>query len=187
MVSHLSVVRFYLSVRLSRHARLMSTRGQTILSWSQPMPRTRLATRISILGLLAFAAKASAQTSGASGASGASAAPHTIVITLIEQPGTHPYAFQPATFTAQHGDTLRFVQGASVMHDVHFTKMPKGAKLGGAATSQYLTAKGQTYVIVVDSRFVAGTYEIVCDPHDMVGMHAFLSVEGATNGGGAPK
>lgn len=148
------------------------------------MLRTRLATRISILGLLAFAAKASAQTSGASGAS---AAPHTIVITLIEQPGTHPYAFQPAAFTAQHGDTLRFVQGASVMHDVHFTKMPKGAKLGSAATSQYLTAKGQTYVIVVDSRFVAGTYEIVCDPHDMVGMHAFLSVEGATSTGSAPK
>ena len=148
------------------------------------MPRTRLATGISIVGLLAFAATASAQTSGAAGAS---AAPHTIVITLIEQPGTHPYAFQPATFSAQRGDTLRFVQGASVMHDVHFTKMPKGAKLGGAATSQYLTAKGQTYVIVVDSRFVPGTYEIVCDPHDMVGMHAFLSVESSTNAGGAPK
>lgn len=148
------------------------------------MSWTRLATGISSLGLLAFAATASAQTSGAAVAS---APPHTIVITLIEQPGTHPYAFQPAAFTAQRGDTLRFVQGASVMHDVHFTKMPKGAKLGGAATSQYLTAKGQTYVIVVDSRFVPGTYEIVCDPHDMVGMHAFLSVESATNAGGAPK
>lgn len=65
------------------------------------------------------------------------------------------------------------------MHNVHFKTAPKGAKLGSAAMSQYLTTKGQSYSLVVDSRFVDGTYEIVCDPHEMIGMHAFLSVVGA--------
>lgn len=124
---------------------------------------------------LGGAVAAQAPVASASSAS----APHTIVVKLVEQPGPKPYAFEPATFTAHHGDTLRFVQAASVMHNVHFKTQPKGAKLGGAAMSQYLTAKDQTYVLVVDARFADGTYEIVCDPHEMVGMHAFLTVTGA--------
>jgi Plastocyanin len=103
--------------------------------------------------------------------------PHLVVIKLIEQPGNKiPFAFEPAAFTAERGDTLEFVQFASVMHDVHFKNMPKGAKLGSAAISPYLIAKGDNYRIVVDSRFVAGSYELVCDPHEMVGMHAMLTV-----------
>jgi plastocyanin len=47
--------------------------------------------------------------------------------------------------------------------------------------SQYLTAKGQAYSLVVDSRFVDGTYEVVCDPHEMIGMHAFIAVTGPAN------
>jgi len=126
------------------------------------------------LGSIAFA-----QTGGAI------SAPHTIVVKLIEQSGAMPYAFEPATFTAEHGDTIKFVQAASVLHNVHFKGMPKGAKLGSAAVSQYLTAKGQSTSLVIDSRFVDGKYEIVCDPHEMIGMHAFLTVEGrsAANGG----
>lgn len=115
------------------------------------------------------------------------AAPHTITITLVERPGMpKPYGFDPATFTAQRGDTLRFVQGASVLHNVHFKSQPKGAKLGSAAMSQYLTTKGQAYVLVVDSRFTDGTYEIVCDPHETIGMHAVLTVKSATTGAGGP-
>jgi plastocyanin len=111
----------------------------------------------------------------------AASMPHTIVIKLIERPGAMPFAFEPATVTAHHGDTLRFVQFASTMHNVHFKTEPKGAKLGSAATSQYLTTKGQAYTLVVDSRFVNGTYEIVCDPHELIGMHAFLSVTGSAS------
>ena len=108
--------------------------------------------------------------------------PHLIVIKLIEVPGTAmPFAFEPAKFTAVRGDTLQFVQFANTMHDVHFKTEPKGAKLGGAAVSPYLTTKGEKYSIVVDSRFVDGTYEIVCDPHEMIGMHAFLTVQGSTS------
>jgi plastocyanin len=92
-----------------------------------------------------------------------------------------PFAFEPANVTVHHGDTLRFVQFASTMHNVHFKTQPKGAKLGSAAMSQYLTAKGQAYSLVVDSRFVDGTYEVVCDPHEMIGMHAFIAVTGPAN------
>jgi plastocyanin len=131
---------------------------------------------LACLAGLTTAAKAQETTASAA----APSAPHTIVVKLVEQPGPKPYAFEPATFTARQGDTLKFVQEASVMHNVHFKTEPKGAKLGGAAMSQYLTTKGQAYVLVVDSRFTDGTYEIVCDPHEMVGMHAFLTVTGAS-------
>jgi plastocyanin len=107
--------------------------------------------------------------------------PQTIVIKLVERPGAMPFAFEPANVTAHHGDTLRFVQFASTMHNVHFKTQPRGAKLGSAAMSQYLTTKGQAYSLVVDSRFVDGTYEVVCDPHEMIGMHAFIAVTGGAN------
>lgn len=120
----------------------------------------------------------------AAGGPAAGAGPHTIVVQLVERAGPMPYAFEPATFSAALGDTIRFVQAASVMHNVHFKTAPKGAHLGAAAVSQYLTAKGQTTSVVIDSRFTDGKYEIVCDPHETIGMHAFLTVEG--RGGGAP-
>ncbi len=39
--------------------------------------------------------------------------------------------------------------------------------------------------IVVDSRFGERKYEIVCDPHEATGMHAFLTVRGGTAGASA--
>jgi plastocyanin len=131
----------------------------------------------SFLAAIGFASIAVAQ--------GGATAPHTIVVKLIEQPGPMPYGFEPATFTAEPGDTIKFVQAASVLHNVHFKTTPKGARLGSAAVSQYLTTKGQSTSLVVDSRFAEGKYEIVCDPHETIGMHAFLTVEGhaATSAG----
>lgn len=104
--------------------------------------------------------------------------PHVIVITLVDRPGAVPFVFEPARFTAQRGDTLRFVQGSTTMHNVRFKTQAKGAKLGAVAIGPYLTAKGQTHDIVVDSRFVEGTYELVCDPHETIGMHGTLTVLG---------
>jgi plastocyanin len=129
-----------------------------------------------------------AQVATQTAAAGAVVGPHTIIVKLIERPGAMPFAFEPATFTAQHGDTLRFVQAASAMHNVRFKTQPKGAKLGGAASSPYLTGMGQSYSLVIDARFADGTYEIVCDPHEMIGMHAFLTVGGTTHAasGGKP-
>jgi plastocyanin len=140
------------------------------------MSTIRNAVLASFIGTLGYASVALAQAP----------APHTIVVKLIEQPGPMPYAFEPATFTAEPGDTIKFVQAAAVMHNVHIKTAPKGARLGSVAVSQYLTSKGQSTSLVIDSRFVDGKYEIVCDPHETIGMHAFLTVEGraAANGGG---
>jgi len=147
------------------------------------MPSIRFTVLSSLASMLVFAAPLVAQDAAhldASNAPTAAAGPHTIVIKLVERPGPMPFAFEPANVTAHHGDTLRFVQFASTMHNVHFKTEPKGAKLGSAAISQYLTTKGQAYTLVVDSRFVDGTYEIVCDPHETIGMHAFVAVTGSS-------
>jgi plastocyanin len=104
------------------------------------------------------------------------AAPHLIVVHLVDRSGSNHFAFEPTNFTAQHGDTLRFVQASVAMHNVHFQTQPAGANLGRAVTSRYLSAKGQEVTIVVDSRFSNGKYEIVCEPHNLMGMHGFLTV-----------
>jgi plastocyanin len=144
------------------------------------MSRIRFLVLGSLASLVASATPLLAQDAAHPDAANAPAAgPHTIVIKLIERPGAMPFAFEPASVTAHHGDTLRFVQFASTMHNVHFKTEPKGARLGSAAMSQYLTTKGQSYSLVVDSRFVDGTYEVVCDPHELIGMHAFIAVTGS--------
>ena len=131
--------------------------------------------RLAVIGSLPFAL-ALAVPALAQDAVPAPASPHTILVKLVERPGPKPFAFEPASFSAQRGDTIRFVQFAATMHNVHFKSVPKGSKLGSAAMSPYLTTKGQAYSVVVDSRFANGTYEITCDPHELVGMHAFLTV-----------
>jgi plastocyanin len=101
--------------------------------------------------------------------------PHLIVVKLVDAPNQQ-YAFEPATISAQRGDTVRFVQHSTAPHDVAFRTTPKGAKLGAASTSPYLTADGQTYDLVIDDRFVDGTYAFVCEPHESTGMHGTLTV-----------
>jgi len=139
--------------------------------------------RFGVLGLIASMASATQLVAQepAHVENASAVVPHTIVIKLVERPGAMPFAFEPASVTAHYGDTLKFVQFAATMHNVHFKTAPKGARLGSAATSQYLTAKGQTYALVVDARFVEGTYEVVCDPHELIGMHAFIAVTGGVS------
>lgn len=138
------------------------------------MIRTRF---LVLAGLVTIATAGHAQsTTPASTTTG----PHLIVIKLIQQPGKMPFAFEPSNFSASPGDTLRFVEAADAMHNVHFRTVPKGAKLGSAAISPYLIAVGQSYTIVVDGRFTDGKYELTCDPHEAIGMHAFLTVTGAS-------
>lgn len=132
---------------------------------------------IRIAVLVALAATATIAPRGHAQGTGAVSGPHTIVVQLVDRPGSIPYGFEPSTFSAQPGDTIRFVQAASAMHNVHFKSAPKGAHLGSAAISNYLTVKGQSTSIVIDGRFSPGRYEIVCDPHEMIGMHAFLNVQ----------
>jgi plastocyanin len=99
-----------------------------------------------------------------------------VVVRLVERGGSVPYAFEPANVDVERGDTLRFVQSADTPHNVRFTKEPPGAKLGSATTGPYLVAKGQTYDLVIDARFTAGSYTFVCDPHEMIGMRGSMTV-----------
>ena len=119
-------------------------------------------------------------SAAAAGQSAAPAAPHVVVVKLVERGGSIPYAFEPANVQVERGDTLRFVQEADVPHNVRFTKEPSGAKLGRATTGPYLISKGQTYDLVIDARFTDGNYTYVCDPHEMIGMHGAMTVVSGT-------
>ena len=112
----------------------------------------------------------------ASGAA-AQAAPggHLITVHLVDRPNGQ-FGFDPGTITAQRGDTVRFVQQSSAPHNVSFRTHPKDAKLGDAAVGPYLLNTGQTYDLVIDTRFTDGTYAFACDPHESVGMKGTLTV-----------
>ena len=130
----------------------------------------------SLAALLVLSARANGQN--------ASTGPHMIVVKLVQTGGPVPYAFEPAIAVAQRGDTVRFMESAGVMHNVHFTKQAAGAKLGRAATGPYLMTKGQTYDLVIDGRFTEGTYEYVCQPHEAIGMKGTLVVKSGGVGAG---
>ena len=104
---------------------------------------------------------------------------HVVVVKLVMRTGSVPFGFEPAKVTVERGDTLRFIEDAGVMHNVHFKSHPDGAKLGSAVAGPYLTNKGQTYNLVIDGRFTDGKYEFVCDPHELIGMKGVLTVETA--------
>lgn len=110
---------------------------------------------------------ASAQATKASG-------PHVIIVKMVEHGSG--FAFDPSTITAQPGDTVRFVQASAQPHNVSFRKVPSGAKLGAAKVGPYVMASGESYDLVIDGRFVDGTYTFACDPHEPVGMTGTLIV-----------
>ena len=100
---------------------------------------------------------------------------HLVVVKLVEKANAQ-FAFEPAAIVAQRGDTVRFIQSSSAPHNVHFDKVPKGAKLGAATVGPYLIGAGAIYNLAIDARFVDGAYEFVCDPHASVGMRGTLTV-----------
>lgn len=100
---------------------------------------------------------------------------HIVLVKLVSRPNAQ-FAFEPAAIVAQRGDTVRFVQASVAPHNVHFVKTPSGAKLGNAASGPYLIGDGKTYDLSIDSRFVDGTYQFTCDPHESVGMHGTLTI-----------
>lgn len=136
-----------------------------------------LHTPYQVSGLLAIVCLMAVPLRAQTGSTGAG---HVVIVKLVMRNGSMPFAFEPASATVQRGDTLRFVEDAGVMHNVHFKNHPDGARLGGAATGPYLTNKGQTYNLVIDGRFTDGKYEFVCDPHEMLGMKGLLTVETAS-------
>ncbi len=100
---------------------------------------------------------------------------HLVVVKMVDQ-GGGTYRFDPATVTVQPGDTVRWLETSGAPHNVQFDKWPSGSKLGSAQMGPLLTAKGATYQVVIDGRFLPGTYAYECTPHGMLGMKATLTV-----------
>jgi plastocyanin len=119
------------------------------------------------LALAAVAGTAEAQTAAAKG--------KVVTVQMVDKSATE-YRFEPAAIAVQPGDTLRFVTTGAMTHNVEWKVVPAGAKLGDAQVGPYLTAKGQTYELVIDDRFPAGEYEIICTPHQTLGMQAKVTI-----------
>ena len=119
------------------------------------------------MALIALTQTLAAQTPAAT-------SPHKVIVKLVDNGGPAPYAFDPPVVNVQPGDTVVFTEAANVLHNVHFMKEPAGAKLGSATVSPWLMKLGDTFTVVLDKRFTAGTYEYVCEPHQMLGMHGTM-------------
>jgi len=102
-------------------------------------------------------------------------ASHVVLVKMVDK-GGGKWAFEPADLSAQPGDTVRFLQTDVVPHNVQFKNVPSGADLGVATMGPFLLRKGDHYDLVVDARFVSGTYAFVCTPHEMFGMKGTLEV-----------
>ena len=101
-----------------------------------------------------------------------------ILVKLVDVSAT-AFKFEPAAIAVQPGDTLRFEQTTGTPHNVEFTDVPAGTKLGEAKTGPYLITPGQTYDLVIDARFTMGDYKFTCVPHQLMGMGGTLTVKAA--------
>jgi plastocyanin len=139
----------------------------------------QLVGKILVVGLALAAldaGSAQAQTAAAKG--------KVITVQMVDKSATE-YRFEPAAISVQPGDTLRFVTTGAMTHNVEWKVVPTGAKLGDSQVGPYLTAKGQTYELVIDDRFAPGEYEIVCTPHQTLGMQAKVTIgRGSTKAAG---
>lgn len=87
------------------------------------------------------------------------------------------FAFRPAEIRVRRGDVIRFVQTGVMPHNVEFREVPEGAGLEDAKMGPFLTRRDQAYDIVIDDRFVPGTYPFLCTPHVTLGMKGTIIVE----------
>lgn len=101
-----------------------------------------------------------------------------IIVKMVDVSAT-AFRFEPAAVTVQPGDTVRFQQTTTTPHNASFTDAPAGSNLGEAQTGPYLITQGQTYDVLIDSRFVGGTYKVICVPHQGMGMVEVLTVRSA--------
>lgn len=89
------------------------------------------------------------------------------------------FAYEPAQVTVVVGDTVRFIQASAFPHNVEFIDPPAGSQLGSARVGPYLLKKQQAYDVVIDARFVTGSYRYNCTPHVALGMAGALTVTAA--------
>lgn len=117
-----------------------------------------------------------APTAGPPAASSDDVEPRVFRVEMVDISPTE-FAFQPAEIRARPGDVVRFVQVGMMPHNVEFREVPEGARLDDVKMGPFLLQKEETYDIVVDERFVPGTYPFLCTPHEMLGMKGTLIVE----------
>lgn len=129
---------------------------------------------IRMTALLAFSAGGLAGTQAAS-ASPPPGHPHVVEVRMVDNGGGQ-WRFEPAKVHAEPGDTVRFIQTDIAPHNVQFKDTPAGANLGAAVMGPFLMKKGESYALIIDSRFVPGTYHFVCTPHEMMGMKGTLDI-----------
>lgn len=103
--------------------------------------------------------------------------PPTHVVRMVEV-SPADFAFEPARITVRPGDVIRFTQAGALPHNVELRGSPDGVELGDARMGPFLTAKGQSYDLVIDERFAPGEYEFVCTPHVAMGMKGTIVVAG---------
>lgn len=104
----------------------------------------------------------------------------TVIVRMVEN-GPMDFAFEPETITVHPGDVVRFTQTGQIPHNVEFKETPEDASLAEQRVGPFLTAKGQTYEIVIDEGFIAGEYRFICTPHVAMGMTGVITVAPATN------
>lgn len=148
--------------------------------------------RVSVLGLLAFAAACGGgdQTETAAPGAAATAEPaaapaatpveagatgqvHTV--RMLTTQGGASGVFEPAEITVKKGDTVRWVQETTgAAHNVSFAPAINQGMANLPSQSPYLTTAGQTYDLVVDME--PGAYNYQCDPHAMMGMVGKMNI-----------
>lgn len=101
--------------------------------------------------------------------------PAVVEVKLIDISATQ-FGFSPAKITVKRGDTVRFTQTKVNGHNVEFKTFPAGVDLGAARMGPFLMTPDAVYEIKIDERFKPGTYDIVCTPHEMMGMKAQIIV-----------
>ena len=119
------------------------------------------------LGLVVLAGDVKAQIS----ADGA----QVVTVRMVDKSATQ-YVFEPADITVAPGTVVRFELTGFIPHNVEFKDVPAGTDLGDTRLGPFLLTKGATYEIAIDERFVAGTHEYVCTPHEMMGMKGTITV-----------
>ena len=104
-----------------------------------------------------------------------SPAGRVVVVRMVDVSPTE-FRFEPAAVTVAPGDTVRFEQTTVMPHNVEFRDVPDGTNLGAAQMGPFLTKPGETYDVVINSRFAAGVHHYVCTPHELLGMKGTLTV-----------
>ena len=101
--------------------------------------------------------------------------PQVVTVRMVDKSATQ-YIFEPADITVAPGTVVRFELTGFIPHNVEFKDVPAGTDLGDTRLGPFLLRKGETYEITIDERFVAGTHQYVCTPHEMMGMKGTITV-----------